>query len=159
VENPLLKRTEVAFEVEQEKGEGTPRRLDVRRELAAALGAGLELVYVRRVETRTGTATALGQANLYQAPEQAQLLEPRRIQARNAPPEEPKKPEAAEEAARPKEAGEPKREEKPKEAPEKAEKTAKEPEKPERPQRVEPAKKAGKPKKAREEGEAGGGGA
>ncbi len=89
--NPLLKRTEVAFEVEHGETGGTPSRLEVRKSLADALKAKLELVYVKRVETRTGANTALGEANVYENVEQAKLVEPEHIVTRNAPPTE--KPE------------------------------------------------------------------
>jgi ribosomal protein S24E len=44
-------------------------------------------VYVRKVETKTGTMIAVGEANAYDSIEQAKLLEPKHIVARNAPPE------------------------------------------------------------------------
>lgn len=95
--NPLLKRTEVAFEVEHGETGGTPSRFEVRKNLAAALKAKLELVYLKRVETRTGANTALGEANVYESVEQAKLVEPEHIVTRNTPPpekpaEKPKEP-------------------------------------------------------------------
>ena len=85
--NPLLKRKEVAFEVEHSDTRGTPPRLEVRKELASKLKASLDLVYVRKVETKTGTMIAVGEANAYDSIEQAKLLEPKHIVARNTPPE------------------------------------------------------------------------
>jgi len=146
--NRLLQRTEVTFEVEHEEG-GTPPRLEVRRELAAALKADPQLVYVRKVETKTGTTTAAGRANVYGSLEQAQLLEPEHIIARNAPPEKPeeelKKPE--EKPEKPKE----KPEEKPVE--EKPTEKRRAREKPKEPEKLEKLEKPeGKPEKPEEEG-------
>jgi len=87
--NPLLKRKEVAFEVEHEETGGTPSRFEVRKRLASLLNEDLELVYVKRLETKTGTMVAVGEANVYGAIEQAQLVEPEHIIARNAPPQKP----------------------------------------------------------------------
>jgi len=91
--NPLLKRTEIAFEVKHTEKEGTPPRLEVRKELAAALKADLQLVYIKKIETKSGATTATGEANVYDSLEQAKLLEPEYIFVRNAPPEKPKKEE------------------------------------------------------------------
>jgi len=97
--NSLLKRTEVAFEVEHGETGGTPSRFDMRKRLAEALKAKLELVYVKRVETRTGANTALGEANVYESVEQAKLVEPEHIVTRNAPPTEKPAEEPAEKPA------------------------------------------------------------
>jgi len=91
--NPLLKRKEVVFEVEHTDTRGTPPRLEVRKELAAKLKTKLDLVYIRKVETKTGTMIAVGEANAYDSIEQAKLLEPKHIVARNAPPEKAEKKE------------------------------------------------------------------
>jgi ribosomal protein S24E len=85
--NPLLKRKEIIFEVEHADTGGTPPRFEVRKKLASKLKASLDLVYVRKVETKTGTMIAVGEANAYDSIEQAKLLEPKHIVARNAPPE------------------------------------------------------------------------
>lgn len=95
-QNPLLKRTEVAFEVEPEETGGTPSRLEVRKNLAETLKANLELVYIKKVGTRTGANTALGEANVYESVEQAKLMEPDHIITRNTPPAEKPKEEASE---------------------------------------------------------------
>ena len=85
--NPLLKRREVTFEVEHTETKGTPPRLEVRKRLATLLKTDLELVYVKRVETKRGTMIAVGEANAYDSIEQAKLVEPEHIVARNMPPE------------------------------------------------------------------------
>jgi ribosomal protein S24E len=85
--NPLLKRKEVAFEVEHAETRGTPPRFEVRKKLAAKLKTDLELVYIKRMETKTGTMIAVGEANAYDSIEQARLVEPEHMIARNMPPE------------------------------------------------------------------------
>jgi small subunit ribosomal protein S24e len=118
--NPLLKRKEIFFEIRHEDIKGTPSRIEVRKALAENLKANVDLVYVRKMQTRTGTMQAKGEANIYDTIEQAKLVEPQHIIERNVPSE--KKPKEEEKA-----------EEKPKAPkPEKIEKVekAKEPEKP-----------------------------
>lgn len=88
-QNPLLKRKEVTFTIEQDKNAGTPSRLEVRKELAAKLKTNLKLVYVKKIQTKTGTMIAVGEANAYESIEQANFIEPNHIIARNAPPEKP----------------------------------------------------------------------
>jgi len=84
--NPLLKRKEIAFEVEHSDTGGTPPRSEVREGLASELKTNVELVYVSRMKTKTGTKIAVGEANAYDSAEQAKLLELEHIVARNAPP-------------------------------------------------------------------------
>ena len=115
--NPLLKRKEIIFEVKHEEIKGTPSRFDVRKQLAEKLKTKIELLYIRKVETKTGTMLAAGEANLYDSPEQVKLVELEHIITRNTPPEKPEeKPEAA--TAEPAEKKE-KTPEKPQEKPEK----------------------------------------
>ena len=83
--NPLLKRREVAFEVEHTETRGTPPRFEVRKRLASLLKTDLELVYVKKVETKRGAMVAFGEANAYDSIEQAKLVEPEHIVARNMP--------------------------------------------------------------------------
>ena len=97
-QNPLMKRKEVTFSVEHAQTGGTPTRGEVRKQLATLLKTDLELVYVKQLETKTGTMVAIGEANAYDSVEQAKLVEPEHIIARNAIPEEkPEKAEAPEE--------------------------------------------------------------
>jgi len=97
-QNPLLKRKEVTFSVEHAQTGGTPTRVEVRKQLATLLKTDLELVYVKHVETKTGTMVAIGEANAYDSIEQAKLMEPKHIIARNATPEKPEEPQTPEEA-------------------------------------------------------------
>jgi small subunit ribosomal protein S24e len=88
-QNPLLKRKEVSFEVKHKEAGGTPSRLEVRKELASKLKKDIELVYIRRIETRTGTMMAAGEAAAYDSIEQARLIEPEYIVVRNTPQKKP----------------------------------------------------------------------
>ena len=92
-ENPLLKRKEVDFRVEQDPKGKTPARLEAKRALSAKLKINEELVFIKNMRTMTGTNTAVGIANAYETVEQAKFIEPEYIRKRNNPPEEPKKEE------------------------------------------------------------------
>jgi small subunit ribosomal protein S24e len=89
-ENPLLKRRELYFQVEHSQTGNTPPRLEVRKAVATVLKKDVDLVFVKKLETKTGTHTAYGVANVYDSVEQARLIEPEYIVQRNVPPEPPK---------------------------------------------------------------------
>jgi len=93
-ENQLLKRRELYFRVKHEQMGSTPQRLEVRKAIASALKAKVDLVFIEKLETKTGTHTAVGLASVYDSIDQARLVEPEYITQRNVPPE---KPEEAEE--------------------------------------------------------------
>ena len=99
-QNPLLKRKEVTFRIEHAQNGGTPTRVEVKKQLATLLKTDLELIYIKQIETKTGTMVAIGEANAYDSIEQAKLTEPKHIIARNAT---PKKPEKVEETQTPEE--------------------------------------------------------
>jgi small subunit ribosomal protein S24e len=88
--NPLLKRREVYFNVEHDQTGKTPPRLEIRKALADSLKVDVNLVFVKKLETKTGTQIANGTANVYDSVEQAKLVEPEYIVKRNSPPEKPK---------------------------------------------------------------------
>jgi len=93
--NPLFKRREVEFRVEEPS---TPSRSSVRIELAVALRVEMNQVYVREMKTRSGTRTTLGVAHVYEDPETALKVEPKHIIERNmsaASPEPEPAPEPA----------------------------------------------------------------
>ena len=108
-QNHLLKRKEITFEIDHSQTGGTPQRLEVRNKLAEVLKTKPELVYVKRVETKTGTMKATGEANAYESIEQAKLIEPKYIITRNIPQEKKEKTEEKAEAPAP----QPKKTEKP----------------------------------------------
>jgi len=118
--NPLLKRKEIAFEIRHEDTKGTPSRIETRKALAENLKANVELVYIRKMQTKTGTMQAKGEANIYDTIEQAKLVESQHIIERNVPSEKkPKEEEKAEEKPKPEKAEKVEKVEKAKE-PEKA---------------------------------------
>jgi small subunit ribosomal protein S24e len=92
-ENPLLKRKEVTFRVEQDLKGKTPERLEVKKAIATKLKINEEMVFVKKMQTMTGTNTSVGNATAYETVEQAKLVEPEYIIKRNSPPEEPKEEE------------------------------------------------------------------
>lgn len=85
--NPLLKRTEVTFTIDHKQTGGTPTRLEIRNALAEVLKTKPEVVYVKRIETKTGTMTATGEANAYDSVEQARRIEAKYIIERHQPKE------------------------------------------------------------------------
>ncbi|MBS7647565.1 30S ribosomal protein S24e [Candidatus Bathyarchaeota archaeon] len=88
--NLLLKRKEVVFRVEHNQTGSTPSRLEVKNALARILKKDANLIFIQKLETKTGTHTAIGVANVYDSIEQAKLVEPEHIINRNIPPEKPK---------------------------------------------------------------------
>jgi len=86
--NDLLKRKEITFIVTHEKA-GTPRRLEVREQIAAMMNANIDCVYIKKMETKTGTNITVGEANIYDSVEQAKYTEPEHIVLRNTPKEKP----------------------------------------------------------------------
>jgi ribosomal protein S24E len=93
--NLLLKRREVVFRVEHSEIGGTPNRLEIRSKLATLMKKDPALIFIKKMETKRGTMTVVGEANAYDSIEQATRVEPKHIIARNTP---PKKTEAAETA-------------------------------------------------------------
>jgi small subunit ribosomal protein S24e len=96
-ENPLLKRKKVYFQVDHSQNGSTPPRLEVRRVVATVLKTDADLVFIKKLETKTGTHTAFGVANVYDSVEQARLIEPKYIIERNVPPEKSKEPKKEQE--------------------------------------------------------------
>ncbi|MEM2465131.1 MAG: 30S ribosomal protein S24e [Candidatus Bathyarchaeia archaeon] len=82
--NELLRRNEVLFTVLHEKG-STPSRLEVREKLASALKVDVDRIFIRKMETVTGTMAAMGEAHVYDSPEDAKIIESKHIIIRNAP--------------------------------------------------------------------------
>lgn len=78
--NPLFNRQEIEFMVEQNK---TPSRSNVRIGIAVAMKADLNQVYVREIETKSGSHVTVGSAHVYADPAQALKIEPKYIIERN----------------------------------------------------------------------------
>ncbi|MEM2522349.1 MAG: 30S ribosomal protein S24e [Candidatus Bathyarchaeia archaeon] len=90
-ENPLLKRKEVIFQVDHSQTGSTPSRTEVRAAVARALKKDLDVVFIKKIETKTGTRTAVGMANVYDSVDYAKLIEPEYIVKRNIPAEKQEK--------------------------------------------------------------------
>jgi small subunit ribosomal protein S24e len=88
--NPLLKRREVVFQVNHNQTGSTPPRLEVKNAVAKLLKTDVNLVFIKKLETKTGTRKAIGLANVYESIEHAKLIEPEYIVKRNIPPEKQK---------------------------------------------------------------------
>lgn len=66
----------------------TPRRSEVRRELAVLLKTDLDRIWIRKMETKTGTRRTVGLAHVYEDPAKALQIEPEHIILRNQQPEQ-----------------------------------------------------------------------
>ena len=85
-ENPSLKRKEVNFEAIHKEAGSTPTRPEVREALAEALNVAQEMVFLKKLETKTGTQLADGLANVYKSENQARRIESEYVVKRNMPP-------------------------------------------------------------------------
>jgi small subunit ribosomal protein S24e len=72
-ENPMLHRTDVTFRVSHV--EASPERLAVRDSLAARLNKSAEEVVIRKLDTKFGMRTTIGEAKVYEGPEFAKDVE------------------------------------------------------------------------------------
>ena len=89
-DNSLLKRKEVEFTIVQGPKEKTPQRLEAKKAIAIELKVGDDVVFIKKMRTKTGTSITQGVANIYQSVGQAKIVEPNYIRKRNSPPEKPK---------------------------------------------------------------------
>lgn len=106
VENPLLQRAEIKFKVDHAGGP-TPKRLDVRAQLAAQLGIAEELIVIEKLASLYGKQASSGIARAYSSKDRLEELEPKYLLKRGLPAEA--KPEE-----KPKAEEKPPKEEKPK---------------------------------------------
>ena len=83
ISNPLLKRREISFVVDEK---GTPDRVVVKEKLAALHNANFELTFVRSIKGRFGKTALVGTAMIYDN-EEAAKIEPLYIKIRNMPKE------------------------------------------------------------------------
>jgi ribosomal protein S24E len=84
-DNPLLKRKEVGFTIISGPKEKTPARLEVKKAVAVEMKIGEDVVFVKRMRTKTGTNITEGVANVYESVGQANIVEPEYIRKRNSP--------------------------------------------------------------------------
>ncbi|MCW3995626.1 MAG: 30S ribosomal protein S24e [Candidatus Bathyarchaeota archaeon] len=89
-DNPLLKRKEVSFTIVQGPKEKTPQRLEVKKAVATEMQSGDDVVFIKKMRTKTGTTITEGVANVYESVAHAKKVEPAYIQKRNIPQEKPK---------------------------------------------------------------------
>ncbi|MGC8543552.1 MAG: 30S ribosomal protein S24e [Vulcanisaeta sp.] len=89
-ENKVLGRKEVTAEA-WHVGLPTPGRLQLREEIAKAMGVDVKQVYVIRVITEYGRHRSTVEAHVYDDPSVGEKLEPLYIRLRNMPKEEAKK--------------------------------------------------------------------
>jgi ribosomal protein S24E len=89
-DNLLLKRKEVGFTIVSGPKDKTPPRLEVKKAVAMEMKIGDDVVFIKRMRTKTGTNITEGVANVYQSVNQAKIVEPEYIRKRNSPPEKPK---------------------------------------------------------------------
>jgi ribosomal protein S24E len=80
--NPLLRRKEVSFFVDHVSS-FTPKLYDVRKAIAVKFGVQEEIVFVKNLETLTGTTRAVGKAEVYDSEEDAKTLVPNYMVSRN----------------------------------------------------------------------------
>jgi len=97
-ENPLLKRTELEFIVDH-AGAPTPKRLEVRAQLASLLQLPEDVLVIDKLESTHGRQTAFGRARTYSSRDKLEALESKYLLERGMPkkPKEEKKPEKAKE--------------------------------------------------------------
>jgi small subunit ribosomal protein S24e len=87
--NPLLKRTEYRFEMSHPTA-ATPKRDEVRQELATLLKVPKERVIVERMHAKFGTPMSIGEAIAYTSKDAALATEREHILIRNGLKEKPK---------------------------------------------------------------------
>jgi ribosomal protein S24E len=80
--NALLGRKEVTFVIDHQTS-GTPALVKVREAVASLYSANIELVYITKLKSLTGTTRTQGQAEIYDSLEVAQALVPKHIHKRN----------------------------------------------------------------------------
>jgi ribosomal protein S24E len=89
--NPLLNRKEVDFLVETK----TPSRVEIKKSIADEMKISEEIIFIKKMQTLTGSNITVGIANIYDTLKQANLIEPDHIKKRNLP-QETKKEETKE---------------------------------------------------------------
>jgi ribosomal protein S24E len=78
--NKVVGRKELAFKIDEAS---TPSRADVRRDIAVLMRTELDNVYVRKLNTKTGTRQTTGVAHVYNDAATALAVEPKYIIIRN----------------------------------------------------------------------------
>jgi len=84
--NPLIGRKEIKLIIAH-IGRGTPRRYELRQEVAKMYSAPIECVYVINIATRYGQGLSTARVHIYDDPKRAEEIEEEHIKKRNMPPE------------------------------------------------------------------------
>ena len=79
----MIGRKEIEFEI---KEQATPTRAEVRRDIAVIMKTDLDKVWVRQIETKTGTNITVGLVHVYDDAAKALRVEPEHIIKRNQAP-------------------------------------------------------------------------
>lgn len=79
----MIGRKEIEFEINEL---ATPSRADIRRDIAVIMKTDLDKVWVRKIETKTGTKTTVGLVHVYDDAAKALQVEPEHIIKRNKTP-------------------------------------------------------------------------
>jgi ribosomal protein S24E len=80
--NALLGRKEVTFVIDHQAS-GTPALVKVREAVASLCSVNIELVYITKLKSLTGTTRTHVQAEIYDSLKVAQALVPKHIHNRN----------------------------------------------------------------------------
>ena len=83
--NSLLNRKEVQFRAKHSDIGSTPPKQQVRKALANTLKEKADFIFIKKLETKTGTHLAVGLANVYSSLDEARLIEPKYIIERTNP--------------------------------------------------------------------------
>jgi ribosomal protein S24E len=78
--NKVVGRKELSFRIDEAS---TPSRADVRRDIAVLMRTEPDNVYVRELNTKTGTRMVTGIAHVYDDAKTAATIEPKYIIIRN----------------------------------------------------------------------------
>ena len=81
--NPLLNRKEVDFLVETKTQVKTPSRANIKKSIADQMKISEEIVFIKKMQTLTGSNMTVGIANVYDSTTQANLIEADHIRKRN----------------------------------------------------------------------------
>ncbi|KON34422.1 MAG: hypothetical protein AC479_00805 [miscellaneous Crenarchaeota group-6 archaeon AD8-1] len=81
--NLLLSRKEVDFLVET----NTPSRVKIKKGIADKMNVSEEIVFIKKMQTLTGSNITIGIANVYDTIKKADLIESDYIRKRNLPQE------------------------------------------------------------------------
>lgn len=81
-DNRLFDRTEVVVRAEH-RGNQTPKRLELREEIAKELKAKPELIVIKAIRNLYGVPHSVVEANVYSKPEKMMECEPKYILIRN----------------------------------------------------------------------------